>query len=453
MKALIKFLAGVVVLGIVVYFTVLITLKVQGTPPAKPPEQQKPAGGAGGSLSNMDPQTLQFLTKPVVVARAVERPVESAIEIIGTAYPVRETSICAEISGLVVKVDKREFEYVKEGEAIVELKKTDREISIREAKARLRASEAELESIRTRLQKAKDDLERNKNLYRDNLISAQKLQDYETEYKSLTEQELARRASIEAERARLELLEDELSKTVIRAPFSGFIKDRAVEIGSMVSSGMSVAELIETDTIELRGDVNEKNIHLIRPGMKAKVRFDAIPARTFIGELQKIGPQADLATRAFPVKILLDNKEHAIRSGMFARASIIYEVEGKAVMVPRGAVSERLEGAFVCPLVVTPDGAFAALAPATLGSSTDNYVEAITNEPIKAGDLLITTGVENIMMPMQPVIVTNAAEFDLKIVPHPWMQQGPPGQGPKKKPGAGEPAGEEAETQEKKEGR
>ena len=166
--------------------------------------------------------------------------------------------------------------------------------------------------------------------------------------------------------------------------------------------------------------------------MRVDLQFDALPGKTFTGEITKISPQADLLTRAFPVKIAVQNPENAILSGMFARANIIYATKEKVTMVHRNAVDRRLEGVFIAQLVIRPDGAYAALVPAQIGEAAGDYVQVLVNEPVKPGDFFITTGVENIkpMIPgmnIMPIIVTNADKFNLKIAPHPWMQQGPAG--------------------------
>jgi len=399
------------------------------------------AAGPPDPLAGFSDQQKMFITKPVEIDVAVEKEIEHGIDIIGTAYPVMESRVCSQISGLVTKVHKREYEYVKEGEPLAALERTDRELQLRQAKARMNESLANLRRLEIELEKAKDDLDRYRNLFKENLISRQELQSFETRYESLRAQMESAQASVTASEASAAIIEDALEKTTIRAPFSGFIKERLVEIGNWVSPGTGIVELIATDVIEIRGDVKEKDIGLVNPGVKVNIRFDAIADKTFVGELTKISPQADLITRAFPVRIVVDNKDHDIRSGMFARAGIIYEVRDMVTMLNQNAVDRRADGVYIARLMLKENRPFAALTKVELGGCAGDYVQVISNSPLKPGDYVITTGIENIMMPGQPVIVTNAGMFGLKLRMHPWMQMGPPG-GARPAQGANPPVGQ-----------
>ncbi|NDH95786.1 MAG: efflux RND transporter periplasmic adaptor subunit, partial [Planctomycetia bacterium] len=133
-----------------------------------------------------------------------------------------------------------------------------------------------------------------------------------------------------------------LKKHTIRAPFAGWVVERFTEKGEWVSRGGLVARVVELDRVEVEVQVPERLVSTLRKGMEVRLEFDAAPTVTWIGIIDHVVPQADLLSRSFPVKVLLDNRVEdatpVLRGGMLARAWLPVGRVGQALVVPKDAV-------------------------------------------------------------------------------------------------------------------
>ena len=262
---------------------------------------------------------------PVEVAPVVERTIENRIQAVGTVEANLYTTVSAEVEGAVAQFDQREGDRVEKGQILARLRRTDLEIAIKEAKANLREKEA----LFTR---AQQDYRRFKTLLDEGAISAAELDRAEASAD-------AARALKESTEEAYRKIDDQLRRTSVIAPFSGYIVKKHVEIGQWVDEGGKVADVVDIDTIYVLIPVNERDIGKIQKGDAATVTVDTYPGRTFEGEVTYIIPQADLSSRNFPVKIRVDNsREHLLKAGMFARVSIRYGTARRGLFVPKDAV-------------------------------------------------------------------------------------------------------------------
>lgn len=265
---------------------------------------------------------------PVEVAPVVERTVEREIQAVGTVEANLYTTVSAEVAGAVERYDLREGERVEKGEVIARLRRTDVEIGLKEAKANLQEKQALF--IR-----AEQDYKRFKELFDEGAVSAAELD----RVKATADAAKAQRTSAEEAHRRIS---DQLRRTTVRAPFTGYIVKKHLEVGQWVEEGGKVADLVDIDTIYVLIPVNERDIGKVRTGDAATVNVDAYPGRAFEGRIAYIVPQADLSSRNFPVKVLVDNApEYLLKAGMFARVSIQYGEPRRAVFVPKDAVVVR----------------------------------------------------------------------------------------------------------------
>ncbi len=217
---------------------------------------------------------------------------------------------------------------MEKGQVLAHLRRTDLEIGLKEAKANLREKEA----LFTR---AKQDYRRFQALFDEGAISA-------AEVDRMRASADAARAQKESAEERFRKIVDELRRTTVMAPFSGYIVKKHVEIGQWVEDGGKVADLVDIDTVYVLIPINEREIGKIRKGDGATVVVDTYPGRTFQGQIAYIIPQADLSSRNFPVKIRVDNsREHLLKVGMFARVRIRYGEPRRGLFIPKDAVVLR----------------------------------------------------------------------------------------------------------------
>jgi RND family efflux transporter MFP subunit len=365
------------------------------------------------------------------VGQVVEQAVATEIEVVGTVEPHLATTLSTEIAGLTLRFDLREGDVVQQGKTVVaQLKATDLELALAEAEAELaRAREtarklkrglrpeeieekrAEVQERKTWVDKYARDLERAKSMRARDIASvseydlaestylAAKAQ-YERTMQALRVAELGPRqedvAAAEAEVQRLEAkarrLRDDVQKTTIRSPVSGFITQRYTEVGQWLERGSKVADLADLRVVLIRIPIHEKDISRVRVGDEATIALDALPNRPFTGYVKHIIPQADAASRTFPVKIEVPNTaDYILKAGMFARVRLRTGTPQPSVFVPKDAIVRQPDRLVV--FVVQADKAL--LVPIKTGRTYDGLIEVLEGG-LQPGDTVVVTGNESL---------------------------------------------------------
>jgi cobalt-zinc-cadmium efflux system membrane fusion protein len=203
-------------------------------------------------------------------------------------------------------------------------------------------------------------------------------------------------AAAEAEVQRLEAkakrLREDIQKTTIRSPVSGFITQRYTEVGQWLERGGKVVDLVDLRTVFVRVPIHEKDMSRVRVGDEATIGLDALPNQPFTGRVKHIIPQADAASRTFPVKIEVANTpDSALKAGMFARVRLRTGTAQPSIFVPKDAVVRQPTGLGV--FVVQDDKAH--MVPMKTGRTHDGLVEVLEGG-LKPGDTVVVTGNETL---------------------------------------------------------
>ncbi len=154
-------------------------------------------------------------------------------------------------------------------------------------------------------------------------------------------------AQISVEKAKLDLqqAEENLAKANLSAPIDGTVLAANVVEGQRVSSGLTAFTLADTDALELTVNVAEVDISKITPGQQAEITVDALPDRTFSGEVSRVAPSSTSSSGVvnYPVTIAItDDDLTGIRSGMTSVATIFSGDSSQAAwLVPTSAVRDR----------------------------------------------------------------------------------------------------------------
>jgi multidrug efflux pump subunit AcrA (membrane-fusion protein) len=366
-----------------------------------------------------------------MVGTVTEQPIAAAIEVVGTVEPHLTTTLNAEIEGLTVRFDPQEGDLVQQGQTVVaQLKATDFELALAEAEAELaKAREtalklkrglrpeeldekrAEVQERKTWLEKYRKDLERAKSLQTREIASASEYDLAESTYlaakaqlervtQSLRVAELGTRqediAVAEAEVKRLQAkvlrLREDVAKTTIRSPVSGFVTRRYTEVGQWIEQGGQVADLVDLSVVLVRIPIHEKDIAHLQVGDAASIVLDAFPDRVFTGSVKHIIPQADPASRTFPVKIAVANTpDNALKAGMSARVRLQVGPAQAAVLVPKDAVARRAAQ----QVVFVVQEQTARMVPIKTGRTHAGWLEVLDGG-LKPGDTVVITGNETL---------------------------------------------------------
>jgi len=293
---------------------------------------------AGGNENGM--------SRTVLVERG--EVVDKALAV-GRIEPVVEVSVKSQLAGVVRRMYKEPGEYVRRGEPLLEVQPNPTPIELVEARRNIELRDIELQQ-----------LERNRNrlegLRERDYVSQE---EFETVDRSYNEAKL--RVQIAQERFALlsegrVMIGDEQVETVIKAPISGFILEKMVEIGDPVvplttfQEGTVLMSMAEMSDLLFRGAVDEIDVGRLVEGMPVEIKIGALPAAEVTGELTRIslkGREQDNAT-TFPVEIAVTPAEGlTLRAGYSANADVIIERRSDVLLIPERVVRFEDGSAFV----------------------------------------------------------------------------------------------------------
>ncbi len=172
----------------------------------------------------------------------------------------------------------------------------------------------------------------------------------------------------------------------VESPISGVVGRVYVDIGENVSPQTPVALLVDMEKVKINLDIPEKYLAKISLGQTAKITVDAYPEKEFLGQVTKISPVVDIATRSAPVEITVDNPQHLLKSGMFARVNLIIQQHKDAVIILKEAIIGREPNTYV----YTVQDNKAVLKKIALGIRQGPHYEV--TEGLKEGDLVVIMG-------------------------------------------------------------
>lgn len=330
---------------------------------------------------------------PVVVTEVKEQNLQKPVTLVGAVEPLRRSTIASEIAGLVEEFPAEEGDVVKKGDLLAKLRTKSLEINLREAKAQKVEAEA-------RYRLAKKNLERFQELYKKGVASLQQLQDAETEKD-------ANSARVSQLQAQIDSHTYDLARSKIVAPFDGYVTAEHTEVGQWIEVGGPVVELIDISRAEIDVDVPERYISQIKLGDLATINFDALPDLSIEGRITSIVPQADNESRTFPIKVVVDNEEGLIKSGMVARVSFLIGEPSLVKLVPKDAIVEQNRSNFV---YVVNDGTVMPVQVST-GIAYKDLIQIIG--PVEMGQLVVTRGNER-LRPNQPVTIVDQNGAEVK---------------------------------------
>ncbi len=182
-----------------------------------------------------------------------------------------------------------------------------------------------------------------------------------------------------------QLLQAQIAKTEIYAPFSGKVGLRTMSVGNYIASNTLVATIQQLDPIKIEFDVPEKYSHFIKPGLGIEFKTDASDS-TFAAKIYAAESTINTDTRTLKIRAICPNPSNVLKPGEFARVNMILERFPDALKVPSEAVVTVLDGNSV---FISKNGKAVAV-PVTTGIRTDSEIQIING--ISPGDSLITTG-------------------------------------------------------------
>ncbi len=261
----------------------------------------------------------------VAIATATAGTALEAVYATGSVEPVHWARVGPATRARITEVLVQEGERVAEGQALARLDNRQAELLAREAEARARFAEDDLNRTRT-----------------------------------LVSRDIAARATLEraerdarAARAATDALVQRLDDFVVRAPTDGLVLRRDAEVGEVVDTPASLFWIGEPLPLRVTAEVDEEDIARIAPGQRALLRADAFAARVLTGEVAQITPKGDTTRKAYRVRLALP-EDTPLLIGMTVEANIVLRETPDAVLVPPAAVVLPSAGRGVAAAAVRP---------------------------------------------------------------------------------------------------
>jgi membrane fusion protein (multidrug efflux system) len=293
-------------------------------------------------------------------------PVLSAV---GSISAVQGAIISSELPGTVAEVAFESGGTVKKGDLLVHLDTT--------------AEEAQLKSADADTELARADVERARDLAGRKVISKAEIDAAESKFNQKS--------------AMTENMRAIIAKKTIRAPFDGAAGIRTVNVGQMINAGQQIVPLQSLDPLFADFALPQQNFAKLSPGLEVRVTTDAVPGRVFNGKLTAINSMVDSSTRNITLQATLENPDHALRPGMFAKADVTLPEKHKTLVVPGSAISYAPFGDSVFVIDKKKDEKTGKESQVIrqqfvrVGEARGDFV-AIT-QGLKSGEMVVSTGV------------------------------------------------------------
>lgn len=303
---------------------------------------------------------------PVHLYTVAEETTQRRVQASGSLFALEESILSSEVEGPVSQVLADVGDSVKEGQPLIIIDPQELQYEVDRQRGIVTQVRAQLgigpgdppptdpQKIASVQRAAADlfDAERKygraQEMFKDNLISQQQLDEAASRFQStkagytVALQEVDRlKALLVSSEASEKLAEKKLNDATIRAPFPGSIKTRDVHPGEYLRVQGPVMVLVRTDTLRARLAVPERWAGWVRDGANVDLQVEAFPNETFHGRVTRINPAVAQDSRTFEAEALLANPDGRLKPGFFVQASIPSEKQEKTIFLPEGAVNYR----------------------------------------------------------------------------------------------------------------
>ena len=277
----------------------------------------------------------------------------------GDMVPVRQANIYAKVGGSLESVNVDIGTPVQAGQVLAMIDTT-------ELYQQYQQMYATFENARINYQRSKD-------LSEQNLVAKQDADNAE--------------ATLKVARANYDLAATRLGYAAITAPFSGYITKRLLDPGALVNANTtSLFWLMDLNMMKVMVNVLEKDIPLMKEGKQAQVTVDAYPGREFVGIVKRYAQAVDVSTRTMAVEVDVQNSDHLLKPGMFARVTLVVSEHQDALTVPTQATLSDNRGSYL--FVAVKDTA--RRIGINTGMEQDSLIEIVKG--LSGDENIITTG-------------------------------------------------------------
>ena len=268
---------------------------------------------------------------------------------VGTVEPENEISVKSKISGVVRRIFADAGAFVRAGEPLLEVKPDPTPLELADAKRQVQLKDVEIENLTK-------ESARKEALVKKGLISTKEYDDFQRTYQEAQLQLKITRERLALMESGKVTIEDTEIESIIKAPITGFVLRKMVEVGDPVTpltsyqEGTVLMKMANMGRLLFKGTVDEIDVGKLREGMETELKVGALPNEKISGTLSKISLKAEKKENAtvFPIEIAIPATSNTVlRAGYSANANVIIQKKDSVLIIPERVVTFRNDSAFV----------------------------------------------------------------------------------------------------------
>jgi RND family efflux transporter MFP subunit len=280
---------------------------------------------------------------PVDMAPATRHEVIDYITVVGNLIGLATVDIVPRVGGRVESIPVKLGDRVTRGQTIAKIEDDQIREQINQRMASLKVNEANVTQRESDAKLAETIYARMKAQYDRDLLSKQLLEDAEAKYNTAVSNVGVAKAQLVQTQSSVDELKITLANTTVTSPVDGFVSRRVLDQGAFAGANTVILSVVDITLVRMVANLVEKDVKRVQPGVAALVEVDAFPGEQFSGQVSRVAPVFDPATRTAPMEIEVPNPGYRLKPGMYARVRLTVDRRPNALTVPRSAVAD-IEG-------------------------------------------------------------------------------------------------------------
>jgi RND family efflux transporter MFP subunit len=304
------------------------------------------AGAAVAATRGKDKSDPKADSSPFRLGKVQAEDLQVSVREVGVVDPVTKVDVKSVVSGRVLTLSVREGAVVKAGQVLAEI-----EPDVNQAQS-LSDVQASVKDTELKLLDAEREYATQKALFDQGLLGADSMRATQNKRNQAAE-------NLRAAKMRYQIVENRgipisgdaaSQRARVTAPMGGVVIKRGVELGDMVTSGVSsfnagtiLFTVADLKSLIIRVNLNEVDIAKVHVGQPVRISLDAYPQKVFTGKVSFVAPSAELVEKikVFKVEVALDELAETFRTGMSANVEILGDRRDKAISIPLEALQKR----------------------------------------------------------------------------------------------------------------
>ena len=349
-----------------------------------------PFSGCGRDQSEEPAPPPEIVLGPADIAIVVRAEVQTGPSLSGSLAAEEQATVRAQLAGSILETYAEPGEPVRRGQLLARLDA----FSLRDTYT---SAQVAVEQARSNLSLAEREAERQRVLAEAGAVAERNV---ETAIQSVA----TARASLAQARAQLSSAEKQLSYTRVTAPISGVVSEKPASAGDVVQPGTAIYTVVDPSRLELEASVPAEQIGALRVGAPVQFTVNGYPGRAFEGEITRINPAADPATRQVRVYAEIPNPGNALVAGLFAEGRVASQSR-TGLTVPTAAIDRRMQR----PAVLVVREGKVARVDVELGIEDEREQRVEVVRGVQAGEVVLRGGAQEIA-PGTPVRLAPAVQ-------------------------------------------